>query len=269
MFFDFFNPMYDEYEDRKRRWEPEVPRWETRTYSRTDRDEPDTMHHAHTVDHAHTVNNADTGTHVDTVDSADNADTGVRARMERARDDGYRDGVRSVITSLLPGLSDMERAVDMMGDGDIPVGNIRVMLDKLLKCLIASGVERYGEPGDTFDPRIHNAIMHEQGINGNGSPNDRTIVYRVIDHGWMLNGEPIIPANVVTIDAPNTPLDDTPQGGTAMDGPDHNHGDDDGTHDDDARNASALDPYDVDTMNAIMNDEQLFAHLIKRINGQQ
>lgn len=269
MFFDFFNPMYDKYEDRKRRWEPEIPQWRINTYAPRNHDEPAKTS---TPDNASTVRNADTvhtdddarmRTHVDT------ADNGMQGRLEKARDDGYRDGVRSVITSLLPGLSDMERAVEMMGDGDIPVSNVRVMLGKLLDCLRVNNVEQYGEPGDAFDPRIHNAIMHERGIGEDGSPNGHTIVYRVIDHGWSLNGEPIIPANVVTIDAPNTPLNAMVQSGTGTDDPDHNHGDDDGDHDNGSQCVPPINPYDEDTVNAIMGDEQLLAQLIRRISGQQ
>lgn len=125
-----------------------------------------------------------------------------RERVSREHEIGYQQGVKDVVKSLLPAVQDMERAVDMMGDGNVPTDTVRVMLGKLLNGLRNAGLEQYGERGDEFDPRLHDAVLHEQNHGDTTGSDTTTVIYNVIDHGWRLNGEPVIPAKVVTIDVP-------------------------------------------------------------------
>jgi molecular chaperone GrpE len=80
-----------------------------------------------------------------------------RRRVERDRDAARENAVASVLLELLPVLDDIGRARD---HGDL-TGGFRSVADTLEATVTKIGLERYGEPGDPFDPRVHEALMHE------------------------------------------------------------------------------------------------------------
>jgi molecular chaperone GrpE len=80
-----------------------------------------------------------------------------RRRVERDRDTARENAVASVLLDLLPVLDDIGRARD---HGDL-TGGFRSVADALEATVTKLGLERYGEPGDPFDPTVHEALMHE------------------------------------------------------------------------------------------------------------
>ena len=80
-----------------------------------------------------------------------------RRRVERDRDAARESGVASVLLELLPVLDDIGRARD---HGDLN-GGFRSVAETLEAAVTKLGLERYGEPGDSFDPKVHEALMHE------------------------------------------------------------------------------------------------------------
>ena len=80
-----------------------------------------------------------------------------RRRVERDRDAARESGVASVLLELLPVLDDIGRARD---HGDLN-GGFRSVAETLEATVTKLGLERYGEPGDPFDPKVHEALMHE------------------------------------------------------------------------------------------------------------
>lgn len=80
-----------------------------------------------------------------------------RRRVERDRDAARENAVASVLLDLLPVLDDIGRARD---HGDL-TGGFRSVADAFEATVTKLGLERYGEPGDSFDPTVHEALMHE------------------------------------------------------------------------------------------------------------
>lgn len=80
-----------------------------------------------------------------------------RKRVERDREAVRENAVASVLRELLSVLDDVGRARD---HGDL-TGGFRSVGEALEAVTQKFGLERYGEPGDEFDPTVHEALMHE------------------------------------------------------------------------------------------------------------
>jgi molecular chaperone GrpE len=80
-----------------------------------------------------------------------------RRRVERDRDLVRENAVASVLGELLGVLDDVGRARD---HGDL-TGAFRSVGEAIEGVTSKLGLVRYGEPGDEFDPTIHEALMHE------------------------------------------------------------------------------------------------------------
>ncbi len=81
-----------------------------------------------------------------------------RKRVERDRVLVGEIATGRVIEALLPVLDDLERA-DQHGD---LTGAFRAVAEKLVTSLEAFGLQSFGQPGDPFDPVVHEAVMHDQ-----------------------------------------------------------------------------------------------------------
>ncbi|MGH8824405.1 MAG: nucleotide exchange factor GrpE [Jiangellaceae bacterium] len=80
-----------------------------------------------------------------------------RRRVERDREVVRQDAVASALGELLGVLDDIGRARD---HGDL-TGAFRSVGEALEAATAKLGLERFGEPGDVFDPTVHEALMHE------------------------------------------------------------------------------------------------------------
>ncbi len=80
-----------------------------------------------------------------------------RRRVERDREVAGEQGRVSVLSALLPVLDDIEGA---RAHGDL-VGPFASVADKLDAVLRRQGLEPFGEPGDAFDPALHEALLQD------------------------------------------------------------------------------------------------------------
>lgn len=82
-----------------------------------------------------------------------------RRRSREEREAVYGNAVADTVGEILPIIDNLERAAGFSGD-KVAEGlamiftSVSVVLEKL-------GIETFGEKGDTFDPNLHNAVMHE------------------------------------------------------------------------------------------------------------
>jgi molecular chaperone GrpE len=121
-----------------------------------------------------------------------------KKRVDRDRQ-MHRDlAVGSVIESLLPVLDDIHLARQ---HGDLEGGPFAAIADKLDGTLTKIGVERYGQPGDPFDPNIHEALMHIEAELAEGT--EGTTVVQVLQPGYRL-GQRIIRVARVAVADPQT-----------------------------------------------------------------
>ncbi|TDD67325.1 nucleotide exchange factor GrpE [Jiangella aurantiaca] len=79
-----------------------------------------------------------------------------RRRVERDREANREAAKAEVLAELLGVLDDIGRARD---HGDL-TGAFRSVGEALESVTAKAGLVRFGEPGDAFDPMIHEALMH-------------------------------------------------------------------------------------------------------------
>jgi molecular chaperone GrpE len=79
-----------------------------------------------------------------------------KRRVDRDKDNARKYGVESTLTSLLPVLDDIARARD---HGEL-TGGFKAVADSFERAVEKLGLVAFGEVGDEFDPRIHDALMH-------------------------------------------------------------------------------------------------------------
>jgi len=108
----------------------------------------------------------------------------------------HRDmAVSSVIEALLPVLDDIHLARQ---HGDLDGGPFAAIADKLDGTLTKFAVERFGQPGDAFDPTVHEALMHTQAELAKGT--EVTTVVQVLQPGYRMGQRVIRAARVAVAD---------------------------------------------------------------------
>ncbi len=119
-----------------------------------------------------------------------------KKRVDRDRELHHDVAVSSVIEALLPVLDDIHLARQ---HGDLESGPFAAIADKLEATLAKFGVERFGQPGDAFDPTIHEALMHIRAELAEGT--EVTTVVQVLQPGYRM-GERLIRAARVAVADP-------------------------------------------------------------------
>ncbi|MBQ6264191.1 MAG: nucleotide exchange factor GrpE [Clostridia bacterium] len=84
-----------------------------------------------------------------------------RKRSQKEKEDVHTTARADVIKNILPVLDNFERAA---GNSEASFEDYRkgmeMIYTQFLEILEKTGVESFGEPGDAFDPNMHNAVMH-------------------------------------------------------------------------------------------------------------
>jgi len=118
-----------------------------------------------------------------------------RKRVDRDRNVARESAISSILESLLPVLDDINLARQ---HGDLEAGPFASIAEKLESTVGKYGIERYGEPGDAFDPAVHEALMHVEAELAAGT--DVTTVVSVLQPGYRLGERVIRPARVSVAD---------------------------------------------------------------------
>lgn len=83
-----------------------------------------------------------------------------RKRNTKEKELLYTLGKADAIEKLLPVYDNLERAFNQPTADEAYKKGVELTLTELVKIFGTLGVEIYGQPGDIFDPNIHNAVMH-------------------------------------------------------------------------------------------------------------
>ena len=89
-----------------------------------------------------------------------------KRRNQTARADGYEDGLREALTAVLPAIDNLERALDAAekaGTDDGFINGVKMTLSTLMDGLKRFGFEEVPALGEDFNPELHNAVMRESG----------------------------------------------------------------------------------------------------------
>lgn len=118
-----------------------------------------------------------------------------RRRVERDRDVARDVAVASVLEALLPVLDDVHLA---RRHGDLDSGPFAAIAEKLEATLGRFGLVRYGEPGERFDPTIHEALIHTEAELAEGTTD--TTVVQILQPGYRAGDRIIRAARVAVAD---------------------------------------------------------------------
>jgi len=86
-----------------------------------------------------------------------------RKRTAREREAVYCDAVADTVEGVLPVLDNLERAIAVGNTEPAALKDgVELVLKQLKSTLCNIGVEEIEAVGETFDPAVHNAVMHEE-----------------------------------------------------------------------------------------------------------
>lgn len=85
-----------------------------------------------------------------------------RKRSQKEKEALYTDIKAETISKLLPVADNLERAALAEADFESYKKGVQMTLSQLIDILSSLGVTPFGEKGETFDPNIHNGVMHEE-----------------------------------------------------------------------------------------------------------
>lgn len=109
-----------------------------------------------------------------------------RKRTVKEKELSYGNGKADAIEKLLPVYDNLERALNQPTQDEAYKKGVEMTMNQLVNIFTGLGVEIFGEVGETFDPNIHNAVMHTE---EEGTP-ENTIT-QVFQKGFKL-GEKIV-----------------------------------------------------------------------------
>ena len=83
-----------------------------------------------------------------------------RKRSQKEKDNLFRDGKCSAVEKFLPVYDNLSRALEQETADAAYKKGVEMTMNGLLEILKKLEVNVYGEPGEIFDPNLHNAVMH-------------------------------------------------------------------------------------------------------------
>lgn len=85
-----------------------------------------------------------------------------RRRAQKEREGIYSDACADALAALLPALDNLQRAAAFASSDadDKLAAGVTMTLNQFGEAIAKLGVEAFGESGETFNPEIHNAVMH-------------------------------------------------------------------------------------------------------------
>ena len=85
-----------------------------------------------------------------------------RKRSLKEKEQSYGHGKADAIEKLLPVYDNLERALNQETADEAYKKGVEMTMTQLVSIFEGLGVEIFGNVGDTFDPNIHNAVMHTE-----------------------------------------------------------------------------------------------------------
>ena len=83
-----------------------------------------------------------------------------RKRTVKEKEASYGNGKADAVAKMLPVYDNLERALNQPTEDAAYKKGVEMTMNELVKIFTSLGVEIFGEAGETFDPNIHNAVMH-------------------------------------------------------------------------------------------------------------
>ena len=114
-----------------------------------------------------------------------------KKRVDRDRLLAGEIATAATLIEFLPILDDLDRA----SEHSELTGGFKAIADQVLNATKKLGLEKFGETSTTFDPNIHEALMHET-----SSEVKETTVTKILQFGYRYKERVLRPARVVVTD---------------------------------------------------------------------
>ena len=85
-----------------------------------------------------------------------------RKRTAKEKDQSYSNGKSDAVAKLLPVYDNLDRALNQPTADEAYKKGVEMTMHQLVQIFEGLGVEIFGNPGDAFDPNLHNAVMHTE-----------------------------------------------------------------------------------------------------------
>ena len=141
-----------------------------------------------------------------------------RKRVERDRAAVREQAVANVLSGLVPVLDDIGRA----REHEELVGGFKSVAESLEAAVTKLGLESFGEDGEPFDPKVHEALMHSY-----SSDVTEPTCIKILQPGYRVGERILRPARVEVAEPGEEEAPDEPDGsgpGEGRDGPDDEAG---------------------------------------------
>ncbi len=109
-----------------------------------------------------------------------------RKRTAREKETSYLHGKADAVAKLLPVYDNLERALHQETADVAYKKGVEMTMNELVKIFASLGVEIFGAVGETFDPNLHNAVMHME-----SEELGENVIAQVFQKGFKI-GEKII-----------------------------------------------------------------------------
>ena len=83
-----------------------------------------------------------------------------RKRTAKEKEASYGNGKADAVAKLLPVYDNLERALNQETSDAAYKKGVEMTMNELVKIFTSLGVEIFGNVGESFDPNLHNAVMH-------------------------------------------------------------------------------------------------------------
>ena len=121
-----------------------------------------------------------------------------KRRVDRDREAARTQGESAVLRSLLTVLDDLGRAEQ---HGEL-TGGFKAVADSLHAAVRQHGLDSFGEPGEPFDPGVHEAVLHA----GESADVEVTTIETVMRIGYRVGERVLRPATVAVVDPAPQPV---------------------------------------------------------------
>ena len=85
-----------------------------------------------------------------------------RKRTAKEKETSYSNGRADAIAKMLPVYDNLERALAQETADEAYKKGVEMTMNQLVSIFEGLGVEIFGAVGETFDPLLHNAVMHTE-----------------------------------------------------------------------------------------------------------
>ncbi|MCQ2436505.1 MAG: nucleotide exchange factor GrpE [Clostridia bacterium] len=82
-----------------------------------------------------------------------------RRRTQKDRENTYADAYTEALGELLPVIDNIERSLTFANSDSFEDG-VKIIINQVNSAMEKLGIETFGAVGETFDPTLHNAVLH-------------------------------------------------------------------------------------------------------------